>query len=546
MPHLNIFGFISSLFILYAETHYSFKGIYNRLKKREPEIIADSPHRIEPGNPVPVLILIKDANLYPIQLRSIQITLYCQNARELRQFEFEDLPITATFWYKVLQIFPPDKFTQECTLDVTIQISIKGKCRTIKNDNYTSTSHAPLKVFLAERKLPKSRNWYFGDFHFHSNYTSDQVEFGAPLEATSTLARAMGFGFLCITDHSYDLDDEPDNYLKNDPNLTKWKMLQHEIQAINQLNTKFIIVPGEEVSAGNARNENIHILILNHAEFLPGDGDSAEKWLQTKPDLSIEQILDNINSDAVAFAAHPGSKPPFIQRLLVGRGSWSLNDCRHLHLHGLQIWNGTEEGLEKGKEIWIKLLLQGRRIFISGGNDAHGNFNRFRQIGIPFLTMRENHQHLFGKIRTGVLLDKKLSLHALVQAFKNGRMIVTNGPFVNIRAANGQGHTALSGDTVSGNNFIITAECLSTPEFGNFKELRLFKGNMIVKHESLVYSVRDFSAPFKHNDILEIKSMNEPAYIRAELYSELHGRELKCFTNPIWLNGTSKQECQNT
>ena len=42
---------VSLLFLLYAETHYSFKGIYSRLKKKEPEIIADLPHRIDPKQP---------------------------------------------------------------------------------------------------------------------------------------------------------------------------------------------------------------------------------------------------------------------------------------------------------------------------------------------------------------------------------------------------------------------------------------------------------------------------------------------------------------
>ncbi|MCH6560272.1 hypothetical protein IH799_07965, partial [candidate division KSB1 bacterium] len=61
----------SILFLLYAETHYSFKGIYSRLKKMEPEIIADVPHRIKRGHPIPVLLLIKDAHQYPIELNSI-------------------------------------------------------------------------------------------------------------------------------------------------------------------------------------------------------------------------------------------------------------------------------------------------------------------------------------------------------------------------------------------------------------------------------------------------------------------------------------------
>ncbi|MBN2089185.1 hypothetical protein JW964_06215, partial [candidate division KSB1 bacterium] len=54
--------------ILYAETHYSFKCIYSRLKKNEPEIILDVPFRIEPDQAIPILLLCKDADVFPVFL----------------------------------------------------------------------------------------------------------------------------------------------------------------------------------------------------------------------------------------------------------------------------------------------------------------------------------------------------------------------------------------------------------------------------------------------------------------------------------------------
>ena len=62
-------------FLAYAETHYSFKGIYSRLKKKEPEVVADAPHRIDPDMPIPVMILIKDSHLFPVRLLTVTITL---------------------------------------------------------------------------------------------------------------------------------------------------------------------------------------------------------------------------------------------------------------------------------------------------------------------------------------------------------------------------------------------------------------------------------------------------------------------------------------
>ncbi|MDL1878587.1 hypothetical protein FBQ85_26005, partial [Cytophagia bacterium CHB2] len=46
----------SAFFLLYAEIHYRFKFTPSRLFQRQPEIIADAPHRLPPNTPVPILI----------------------------------------------------------------------------------------------------------------------------------------------------------------------------------------------------------------------------------------------------------------------------------------------------------------------------------------------------------------------------------------------------------------------------------------------------------------------------------------------------------
>ena len=60
---------------LYAEIHYRFKFIPSRLFYRQPEIIADVPHRIEPGQPLPILLLVKDANRFPIELQNVTASI---------------------------------------------------------------------------------------------------------------------------------------------------------------------------------------------------------------------------------------------------------------------------------------------------------------------------------------------------------------------------------------------------------------------------------------------------------------------------------------
>ncbi len=533
--HYALTPLFSALFFLYAETHYSFKGIYSRLKKPEPEIIVDAPHRLEPGHELPLLLLIKDAHTYPIQLHRVIVEKFYPEAHETQEFEIEREGIDSRFWHRLFSVSLRRDFEGVLPLDVTIQYSVNGVAKQARNDNYARTSHAPLEVMVASQALPKTAGWHFGEFHCHTSFTDDQVEFGAPLAATRQLARVMGLNFFCATDHSYDLDDDPHNYLKKDPLLRKWQALWQEVGALNADNSGFVIVPGEEVSVGNHKNRNVHFLILNNPTFLPGDGDGAERWFRTRPTASIESVLQRSNSNSAAFAAHPLISPPLLERMLVRRGKWEAPDFEHPGLHGMQIWNGSDAGFEEGKRAWINLLLNGRRIFISAGNDAHGNFNRYRQIGFPFLTMQENHHQVFGRVRTAVFVDQQLTLDSLLMAIRNGRMVVTDGPFLDLRIISHDGQTGRPGDTLSGQTLQFDCVCQSSAEFGELQSFKIYAGCFKTKKESLLRNIEAFPAPFLHKDSF-VEAKLQPGYVRAELYTERDGQRFKCLTNPVWFN----------
>lgn len=526
-----LFYLSSIFFILYAETHYSFKGIYSRLKKKEPEIIADAPHRVEPGSEIPVLILVKDAHLHPVFLEEINIKLSSTKQQSEQVFYYQK-KIDSQFWHDIIKLKTPIP-NGDVFLDITLTLVCHNKKLLVKNDNYKCSSHEPLKVQIAKTNLPKTKNWHYGEFHCHTNFTDDQVEFGAPLAATKTMAEAIGLNFFCATDHSYDLDDQPDNYLQKDPELKKWKALWQEATKLNRENG-FVIVPGEEVSVGNHKNQNVHFLILNNPEFLPGDGDGAESWLNNKPTSSIENTLKKSNSNSAAFAAHPAIKPPLLERLFIRRGKWEKPDLSHTGLHGLQIWNGNHEGFEDGKKDWIDLLLSGKKVFISGGNDAHGNFNRFRQIGFPFLTMQENHNNIFGEIKTAVFLEERLTLDSLLQAMKKGRMLITDGPFLDLKIISGN-KIGRPGDTLKEDNLEIHIKCLSTPEFGSLHKLKIFLGNLETKSEKLFKTVGEFKEAFEFDKIISFNKSGKPCYLRAELFARSDKKEFCCLTNPIWI-----------
>ncbi|MFQ5752772.1 MAG: hypothetical protein ACE5HI_12315, partial [bacterium] len=178
-------------------------------------------------------------------------------------------------------------------------------------------------------------------------------------------------------------------------------------------------------------------------------------------------------------------------------------------------------------------------ISISGGNDAHGNFNRFRQIGFPFFTMRENGQHVFGKVRTGVYLEKGLSLKPLLTAFKQGRMIVTNGPFLDIRVTNEKEECARVGAAISGSDFKLKIKCLSTPEYGRLHKLSIYLGDLSTKQEHLFLGPKNFPRAFEYVENIAINKIKNRCYLRAELYSKSNNQTFRCFTNPIWITKTS-------
>ena len=205
-------------FLLYAETHYSFKGIYSSLKKKEPEAIADIPHRIEPGYKIPILLLLKDCHLFPAKINKVIVEIKKDGQTELNKtFQINTEIIKTKYHSIIIDIEKPTHLFGKVQIDVAFELVIGEKIITYKNDNYRISSHAPFDVYLADQSLPQTPNWPFGDIHCHSSYTEDQAEFGAPLEPSLKLSTAMGLRYFAVNDHSYDLDDCESTYLKNDP-----------------------------------------------------------------------------------------------------------------------------------------------------------------------------------------------------------------------------------------------------------------------------------------------------------------------------------------
>lgn len=521
--------------LLYAEIHYSFKWIYSRFKKNEPEIIADVPFRIEPEKKLPILIYCKDAHRFPISIESVLVTIFKDEKIIYRELFELNKDIAQKSWWQIVEIESSNLKLGEIEVEVEIEIIRNKKKFSYINDNYRISSHAPFRVYIPKLPLPGQGSVIWGDLHYHSSYTEDQVEFGAPLEATIKIAHAFGLKFFAVTDHSYDLDDLPENYLINDPDLQKWNMLQKEVAELNKKYSEFKIIPGEEVSSGNSKGKNVHFLVLNNKKFFAGKGDGAEKWLRNKPDLTTTKILADLEKNALAFSAHPEVEPPLLQKLLIRRGKWEESDYQNERLDGMQVWNGRDDiYFKKGISRWKKLILEGKRLTIVAGNDAHGNFNRFRQIGFPFWTFREKFIEVFGYARTGII---RKNVTSLVEALRMGACIISNGPFLNFTVTSEGGDEWKIGEEIEDiENVNLNIFAQSTEEFGELKNLRIFIGDLFLKKEKMELEIEDFSVGFNFRIQKKLTTQVKNGYIRGELFTNTNSRIFSCFTNPIWIN----------
>ncbi|MDA0987346.1 MAG: hypothetical protein O3A55_07100 [Bacteroidetes bacterium] len=510
----------------YAEIHYRFKYFFSYLKNNQPEILFDAPHRIEPNKDLPLILFIKDAHLYPVEIISVEFIV--ENNKQIQHYKyFINEWINTQFWDKIFLIKFDKVFKKSLgwfNLKAVVNYSVNGKLQKCTIDNYKTSSKNNLKVYRSKYTLPKLQNSKCGDLHTHSNYTNDQVEFGLSLKSSAILSQSIGLNFFCSTDHSYDLDDEEFNYLKNDPLEIKWKKFLKEVFNFNRTNKNFKIIPGEELSCLNKYGKNIHLLLINQKNLLTGSGDSAEKWFKTKSKYNIVEALKLKDPNSISIAAHPLENVALLQKLLLNRDNWKEEDLLNKNLNGFQILNGiTNKSFFDGKKFWINQLLQGRKTFIFAGTDAHGNFNRFRQLKIPFVTIVENSNQLFGSMRT-VILNSSLKINDLIKNLKLGNCVITTGPLLHIS---------------KNQNLKINCKVISNPEFGNLQSLKIIIGNLDLKTESYIMN-KIYDKSIFVNDIKNIKlPLNNKFYIRAEL-NTTNGEGLLseniCFTNPIFYN----------
>ena len=513
-------GFFAStpLLISYAEIHFHLKYLFPRYYRKEPEIITDIPIRVikNQKRTIPLLIIIKDADLFQVTINSVNISMKGNNKIISQDFIIKK-EIKEKYFSQILEVNVVEmEANQYLKIIAKLDVEIDGKPKIVINDNFPDIPPKQYKTFYSKEPLPLPENWFAGEPHYHSIHTSDQVEFGADVKSTAELAKAMGLSWLFITDHSYDLDDSITSCTKNDANLPIWKLMQKDVKECDS--KEFRIIQGEEVSIGNSKGENVHMLAINHSEFIEGHGDSAEIWFKNKPQHLLSEIKELHKEKNLFIAAHPIEKIPFMQKLTLRRSNWNEEDYQNSGINFLQVINSAEpDNIERSVNYWKDLLLKGNRYHLIAGNDAHGNFNVMRQIKSPFLKLFSSQRQVFGQFFTAF----KYKVNQPVAGLKNGEVIVSNGPFLSFQLKFENELFSIGSSCKTGKADLIF-EFATSIEFGKIANITVFIGDYNTRKETVIENP-------ENNCEIELP---EKGYVRMSLKTENGG---VVFTNPVWV-----------
>lgn len=533
------------LLALYAETHFRFfKWFPSFLFMRQPEVVFDAPRRLEPGHDLPVTLVVNDLERFPAALSECAVAI-SQERFGTRRFDFKELenfeilhPLRKNIRAFVLPV-PRDALPMgRIFINACVTISCAGgKQYTILNDNLRTSTKRAFSCTVANSQLPGIAYCNYGDLHIHSNYSQSHVEFGPPISVIDAVAHASGLSFVAITDHSYDLDCSTRDYLTADPPHTKWQLYQKEISKHG--NFKALLIPGEEISCLNEKKEVVHLCGIAIHHYLPGTLDGARKGRRAQKQLSLKDaVLEIHRQGGTAFAAHPGAGPGFLSRMLLYRGTWSDVDLDACGMDAMQILNsGFSKSWHNGKAMWISLLLRGHKMPLLAGNDAHGDFNRYRAIKVPFVAMSDTPDRYMGFGKTGIYGNHS-SIENLTRAIKKGETFVTSGPFAGISSSPSPADSIVSNQPVSRDIAAVFINALSCQEIGPLRDITCFAGAAGNPVEKTVLLKTFSEGLFAACEKLDVAGLPyKPTYIRAEVTCATEdplSAPARAFTSPVY------------
>ena len=406
------------------------------------EFFADAPHRIEPGNDIPLTVGVHDAegisgfNLYRVDIADL-VTNMIVASRSYTDNEGNPKEIKARLWYDKFDL-DPDLFQKD-----------EGEARISVHfvKSFFDETVGPIAVRVSSESLPKWGGWYAGDAHVHSSMTDNAAaggliygEFGAPVDAIASSARAIGLDWIIITDHSFDIDPF-------DSHPSEWDTYKTYCDA-ETITNEFVCMLGEEITCQDEYDPGgPDIDDLEPSSHYLAYGISspvkAPDWWGRDSNPTQQGAINDVknNKGGIGFVAHPYD------------WLWDWENWAVQSYTGIEIWNGEFDngGLGQSNDLaalnkWYSLLKEGKKFYAIGNSDTHDLINIARFV--------RNYVYLG---------NKDLTESNVIEALRNGRSFVTDGPLLSFTAENHLvGETfATSEDTVD-----LEVKWKSSSEYG--------------------------------------------------------------------------------
>lgn len=544
------------------------------------DFTVDAPWRVQSKEiAIPIHVYIKDADKQPFTLQNIKVYKKGQDNPILVYDPVPDLRIDSPKWSYFFsgRDLVVGKHGNSLTakdfgvgpagfIDIVVIIAVK----------YQPDIKQRLKIYVAEDPLPALDNWHYGDTHFHSEFTANPKEFGGLLDMTSQCMKAIGLSWVTATDHSPDYGLETPAGLPSHFDMSRakirWTDADKKFSSYPEIIKAEELTPFiEEVYSGIG----LHILYYG-SEYIHED-DTGKIFVS-----KLINSLNQVSAGGIIYAAHPDDKGFYWEdrhldaalNFGVFKGSelWNTRSTvkagkdrdpfDHWEVHG--DWdkeNLIQKSLKNGIKRWDRYLSKcispsfpesRMQIFSSGGSDAHGDFNYFRNN--QFITPTEATDNAFGKIRTVIYCTGELSKENILEAIKNGRSVVTDGPLVVFGLDTDSDGKV---DVNIGDKSVINMQeagsmkwCIqwnTTPEFGRtIAKYRLLRGSSSTgDNPELILEENSVGACGSNTNIaLSVKMPQQDGwyYYRVEAKTECvidHRTGLdtiyRCYTNPIWI-----------
>jgi hypothetical protein len=471
------------------------------------DFVMDAPWRVtDPDTPIPLTMVLKDCDEDDIrELHWIRCQDITAGEVTLWYHDFDDEQIgdhssEDDYWVWITTVteghpsLPDGTLLTPANLGYSTGDRINLKVSIYYKDdwfNYTETRY--LRVRVGSGRYPWPVDWYGGDVHYHSMFTNNIAEFGAPVPAITETASAMGLQWLVVTDHSCDLDETGDGdwsyatgqweYTLQTPDGiqtwvrhaqeggSSWSGLGLDVTEFSR--PWFRLFRGVELNLasvdGDSWEKTLHCL-FNNPDYIHSPWSGAIGERPVFP--AVPDGLAQLGPTGFAYAAHPvddlGGEGGF--DFTVNGAAWGDQDytvaLQYDGFRGLEIFNtrqtlyasnqnnpwpefdaGTPytnddlypDQLLEGIDLWDQLLSQGlsqnppRRIFVAGGSDAHGDFNYATFLNLDTYAS----DNAMGKVQTVVRVpgyspETLPPVEELMAAYGAGLSCATDGPFLEI------------------------------------------------------------------------------------------------------------------